>query len=71
MKLTKVCQFDGETYTMDFPTMTTSQYYDARQKWLAGAAIQEAFFFLTANQREFIMTGTPPHVWDKMFDEQE
>ncbi len=29
-----------------------------------GALIQEAFFFLTADEREFIMTGTPPHVWE-------
>ena len=69
MKLTRICQFNGKTYTMDFPTMTASQYYDAREKWRNGALIQDAFFFLTADEREFIMTGTPPHVWDEMFAE--
>ena len=69
MKLTRICQFNGKTYTMDFPTMTASQYYDAREKWNKGALIQDAFFFLTADEREFIMTGTPPHVWDEMFAE--
>ena len=69
MQLTKRCQFNGQTYTMDFPTMTASQYYDAREKWNNGALIQDAFFFLTADEREFIMTGTPPHVWDEMFAE--
>lgn len=49
--------------------MTASQYYDAREKWNNGALIQDAFFFLTADEREFIMTGTPPHVWDEMFAE--
>ena len=54
---------------MDFPKMTASQYYDAREKWNKGALIQDAFFFLTADEREFIMTGTPPHVWEEMFAE--
>jgi hypothetical protein len=29
--------------------------------------IQSAFSYLDADQREFVMTGTPPHVWDEMF----
>jgi len=69
MKLTKRCQFNGEVYEMEFPTMTASQYYDARAKWENGAMIQDAFSFLTPDEREFIMTGTPPHIWDKMFSE--
>ena len=41
--------------------------------YLAGAAgpIQDAFPHLHAWEREFIMTGTPPHVWEEMFAEQE
>lgn len=69
MKLTRFCELNGKTYTMDFPNMTASQYYDAREKWNKGALIQDAFFFLTADEREFIMTGTPPHVWKEMFAE--
>lgn len=52
---------------MDFPTMTEEQYATALMKCDLGALIQEAFFFLTADEREFIMTGTPPHVWEEMF----
>lgn len=67
MQLTKRCQFNGQIYTMDFPTMTEEQYATALMKCDLGALIQEAFFFLTADEREFIMTGTPPHVWEEMF----
>lgn len=51
--------------------MTEQEFGDAYAKWRNGALIQEAFFFLTADEREFIMTGTPPHVWNEMFAEQE
>jgi len=71
MQLTKRCQFNGQIYTMDFPNMTEEQYATALMKSDLGALIQEAFFFLTADEREFIMTGTPPHVWEEMFAEQE
>ena len=54
---------------MDFPNMTASQYYDAREAWKGGLLVQEAFHFLNADQREFIMTGTPPEVWNEMFAE--
>lgn len=56
---------------MDFPNMTASQYYDAREKWKGGLLIQQAFPFLTADEREFIMTGTPPDVWNKLFAEHD
>lgn len=54
---------------MDFPNMTASQYYDAREKWKGGLLIQQAFPFLKPEEREFLMTGTPPEVWNKMFAE--
>ena len=56
---------------MDFPNMTASQYYDAREAWKGGLLIQQAFPFLTADEREFLMTGTPPHVWKEIFAEHE
>jgi hypothetical protein len=71
MQLTKRCQFNGQIYTMDFPNMTEEQYATALMRYDLGALIQEAFFFLTADEREFIMTGTPPHIWEQMFAEQE
>ena len=32
-----------------------------------GALIQTAFWFLNADEREFLLTGTPPDVWDAIF----
>jgi len=69
MKLTNFCKFNGMIYTMDFPTMNEEQFFSASMKWQNGALIQDAFSFLTDEEREFIMTGTPPHVWNEMFAE--
>lgn len=37
------------------------------QRWQTGASIQNAFPYLSANEREIIMTGICPKCWDKMF----
>ena len=71
MKLTRTCQFNGKVYTMDFPTMTDAQFFSAHMKWQNGALIQDAFSFLTDDEREFIMSGTPSHIWDEMFAKEE
>lgn len=67
MQITAVCQLDGKVYTMDFPNMTETQFRISKKMWDEGALIQDAFPFLNADQREFLMTGTPPQVWDAMF----
>ena len=67
MQITSVCQLDGKVYTMDFPNMTETQFRISKKMWDEGMLIQDAFPFLTADQREFLMTGTPPEVWDAMF----
>lgn len=69
MKITSVCQFDGNVYTMYFPHMTEDQFAFGKILWDNGALIQDAFPFLNADEREFLMTGTPPEVWNKIFDE--
>ncbi len=66
MKLTKTCPIDKKVYVMDIP-MTQTEYDHAVEKWQAGTLIQNAFPTLNAGLREFIKTGIPPQVWDKMF----
>jgi hypothetical protein len=56
---------------MDFPTMTDARFFSAHMKWQNGALIQDAFSFLTDDEREFIMSGTPSHIWDEMFAKEE
>ena len=67
MQITSICQLDGKVYTMDFPNMTETQFRISKKMWDEGALVQDAFPFLNADQREFLMTGTPPQVWDAMF----
>lgn len=66
MKLTNVCHFNGLTYTMNL-NCTEEQLRTGAIAYSRGALLQDAFSFLNAGEREFLKTGTPPHVWDEMF----
>ena len=60
MLLTKISQMTGNTHTMDIPLLTESQY----QNYLKGdKPIQYALPYLTAEQREFILTGITAAEW--------
>ena len=67
MTITNKCVFNGKEYTMEFPNVTVEQFQASFTRWIGGEVIQSAFSYLDADQREFVMTGTPPHVWDEMF----
>jgi len=62
MKLTRKSQLSGETNTMDLD-ITPEQV----RKYNSGAFVQDAFPNLTADEREFILTGITPTEWDSMF----
>lgn len=64
MKITKKSQISGEVTTMDLPI--TQAQIDA---WSDGALAQEAFPDLTADQREFLISGITPEEWDMIFGE--
>lgn len=61
MIVSRVSPFSGETNTMDLP-ITVEQY----ERWLDGELAQHVFWDLTADQREFIMTGITPQEWEKI-----
>lgn len=65
MTVTRKCLFNGKTYAMDMQKLTPEilQKVEARGK----QSIQNVAPMLTAGEREFLMTGTPPSVWDEMF----
>lgn len=44
---------------------------DDFQAWQDGVSIQNAMPYLTADEREFIMTGITPEEWAKTFGEDE
>jgi len=39
--------------------------------WMKGKFIQDAFNFLTPDEREFLMTGITPEEWAETFKEEE
>lgn len=39
--------------------------------WVGGVFIQDAMPFLTADEREYILTGITAEEWDRMFGEEE
>ena len=43
---------------------------DALQAWQDGMLAQDAMPNLSANEREFVMTGITPYEWDNMFEDE-
>ena len=65
MKITKTSMFTGKEHTMEIP-VTEEQIKD----WKNGKLIQDAMPNLTADQREFLMTGCTPEEWEENFSEE-
>ena len=62
MLITRKSPLTGEVNTRDIPI-----YEEDLRAWQAGAHIQDVMPHLSADDREFIMTGFTPADWDKMF----
>lgn len=60
----------GPPTTMELP-LTLGEFQQAIEKWDRGALVQDAFPTLNAGQREFLMTGMTPEMWEKTFPEDE
>lgn len=58
--------FSGKTVTRDID-VTQAQIND----WQTGALIQNAMPHLSADDREFILTGITPEEWDEIFGSNE
>ncbi len=59
MMITKTSPFTGKVHTVDIP-VTVNQLRD----WGSGTCIQNAMPNLTADEREFLMTGITKKEWD-------
>ena len=64
MRITRTSQLTGNTTHWNMPI--TQEQLDA---WAEGVLIHEAMPHLTANQREFILTGITPSEWNAAFNE--
>lgn len=59
MKITRTSIISGVTFTKEIP-VTEEQI----SNWRNGTVIQDAMPNLSADDREFIMTGITPDEWD-------
>lgn len=66
MKITKTSGFTGVVHTLDIPV--TQKQIDA---WKNGELIQNAMPQLSAQQREFFITGTTQEEWNDAFPQEE
>ena len=57
------CRVTGDDYTVTIPG---SELFDLNQ----GLPIQDALKSLDSEQREFVMSGTSPKGWAKLFGEK-
>jgi hypothetical protein len=58
--ITKKCTVTGQEYAVECEL-------DKWRQWKDGAYIQDVMGDLTAEQREFLISGLTPMEWDKMF----
>ena len=56
----------GDVHTWDLPVTE-----DQIRRWESGELVQDVFPDLTADQREFILSGITPAEWAKMADDEE
>jgi hypothetical protein len=68
MKVTKVCILNGKTYTREISKLTPELLERIESR--GGELIQNVAPNLSASDREFLITGTPPNVWDEIFGEE-
>lgn len=61
MKITRTSKWSGITRTREFDV--TQEQYDA---WEKGELIQKAMPHLSADDREFIISGLTPDEWEEM-----
>lgn len=66
MLITRKSPFTGKTNTLDINVNE-----EQLTRWKNGELIQNAMPNLTADEREFIITGLTAEDWDNMFGEEE
>ena len=65
MLVVRKSPFTGKTHEWDMPTVTEERL----SEWANGGSVQDVFPELSADEREFIMTGITPEEWDEVFGE--
>jgi len=55
--------------SMNFGKVNISQIMEGQKKREKGAMIQDAMPFLNTDQREFLLSGLTPEMWDELFED--
>jgi len=63
MKIYRRCPFTGDTVMMDLP-VTVGQV----RQWKSGTLIQHAMPHLTDQEREFLISGITPLIWQEFME---
>lgn len=66
MRITKISPYTGKENTMDLD-ITTKQL----ERWTEGELIQDVMPHLSADEREFLITGLMPDDFKALFGEEE
>lgn len=66
----RTSRLSGKTSTMILP-ISQDEFDACNERWANGVMIQDAFPMLTADEREFILTGITPEEWDAAFGGDE
>tara|TARA_B100001939_G_scaffold330373_1_gene327484 strand:- start:250 stop:450 length:201 start_codon:yes stop_codon:yes gene_type:complete len=66
MEIVRRSPFSGLHHVMDLPV--TQEQLD---RWQAGELVQNVFPHLSADEREFLMTGITPQEWEEEFGLEE
>ncbi len=71
MKVTRTSPFSGKPHTMDIPNLTPELLYRIEHRNQERQMIQQFASVLTADEREFLMTGITTDEWDKYIPSDE
>jgi len=66
MLITRKSPFTGKVHQVEMPTVTEARL----ASWRKGGVIQDHFPELSAEHREFLMTGITPEEWAAAFAEE-
>lgn len=66
MNITRVCPITGVVNSMEIDCSE-----EQLNQWKNGALIQHAMPHLSADEREFIVSGMTPEVWEKIFGDED
>lgn len=62
--LVAICPFCGTETSIDV-------FADDYERWIVGALVQDAFPYLSADDRESLISGICPTCWEQMFAEED